>query len=323
MTWRAPATLLPLDSWNPSTTHSVADRVAIACLLEASAPKLGNVHPNAPFPDMTYADFVRSAEAIHPIFNLPIASCGDLIEQAVIATQRAVGRNTNLGILLLLGPLAFANLPRSLASSTPHTPSPIPSHNRLTFPSLQSTLQQTISHLTAYDAAAIYRAIRVAHPGGLGQQTQLDIHASPPLHILEAMQYAQSYDQIAAEYCQGFPRSLQIAGALVPRYRAGEGWLSAIAFVHLEHLAREPDSLIQRKHGPTIAQDVVERAKLLLAQLKTAECPTQHPDWLAFDRYLRGNNPTQLRLNPGTTADLMAAGLFLASQLADWDLPST
>lgn len=323
MTWRAPATLQSLDSWNPSTTHSVADRVAFACLLEASAPKLGNVHPNAPFPDMTYADFVRSAESIHPVFGLPFSSCGDLIEQAVIATQHAVGRNTNLGILLLLGPLVFANLPRHPTSSSTHPPSSIPSHNHDSLPSLQSSLQQTISRLTASDAAAIYRAIRLAHPGGLGQQTQLDIQDSPPPHIIEAMQWAQSYDQIAAEYCQGFPRSRYIAGTLLRRYRAGEGWLSAIALVHLEHLAREPDSLIQRKHGPAIAHDVLVRAKQLLAILGTAEAPTQLPEWLAFDRYLRGNNPSQLRLNPGTTADLLAAGLFLAFQVPDWDLPST
>ena len=37
-----------------------------ACLLEATAPKPGNVHPDASFVDLCYADFVGLAEVAAP-----------------------------------------------------------------------------------------------------------------------------------------------------------------------------------------------------------------------------------------------------------------
>src|SRR3989442_13540233 len=44
----------------------VAAAAQLACLLEASAPKPGNVSPFASFRDTTYEDFLASAPAIGP-----------------------------------------------------------------------------------------------------------------------------------------------------------------------------------------------------------------------------------------------------------------
>ena len=44
----------------------VAAAAQLACLLEASAPKPGNVSPGAAFRDATYEDFLASAVAIGP-----------------------------------------------------------------------------------------------------------------------------------------------------------------------------------------------------------------------------------------------------------------
>ncbi len=78
-----------------------------ACLLEATARKPGNVHPEASFADLTYQDFVRSAHLIAASFehgaDWPV---GRIVFDAVERTQLGVGRNTNLGILLLLAPFA-------------------------------------------------------------------------------------------------------------------------------------------------------------------------------------------------------------------------
>src|SRR6204780_940482 len=100
----------------PSATarlmNSPEDRVAAAyieaCLAELDAPKPGNVHRFAPGHRMEVADFVRSAEA----GAAPIASrgarVGTRVRAAVAATLKAVGQNTNLGIILLCAPLAAA-----------------------------------------------------------------------------------------------------------------------------------------------------------------------------------------------------------------------
>ena len=44
--------------------HSVKAAAQLACILEASAPKPGNVSPGRPFEDLRYEDFVASAIAI-------------------------------------------------------------------------------------------------------------------------------------------------------------------------------------------------------------------------------------------------------------------
>ena len=87
--------------------QTIGQLVEQACLLEARAPKPGNVHPGASFEDLTYEDFVASAAAIRPVFDLARASgIGATVLDAVAATRLRVKTNTNLGIILLLAPLA-------------------------------------------------------------------------------------------------------------------------------------------------------------------------------------------------------------------------
>ena len=66
----------------------------------------------------------------------------------------------------------------------------------------------------------------------------------------------------------------------------------------LAQLARAPDSLIARKHGLPVAIEVSQRAATALAR------PRMIPE---FDLSLRSPR----RLNPGTTADLTAAALYI------------
>ena len=91
---------------------SLEDRVAAAyiaaCLAELDAPKPGNVHRFAPGHRMEVADFVRSAEASAASIAASSAPVGIRVRAAVDATLKAVGQNTNLGIVLLCAPLAAA-----------------------------------------------------------------------------------------------------------------------------------------------------------------------------------------------------------------------
>ena len=83
----------------------------LACLLEVSAAKPGNITPAHDFSDTTYADMVRSALALGPVFARRRArarSVGELIADGVDATARVAGANTNLGIVLLFAPLVRA-----------------------------------------------------------------------------------------------------------------------------------------------------------------------------------------------------------------------
>ena len=140
----------------------LSECVRLACLWEAESRKIGNVHPGARFAKTTIEDFRRSAEAIAPIFaDAATRPVGVTIRRAVEATQAAVGQNTNLGIILLLAPLAAV-------------PRDVPLREGI------KTLRTTVE-----DARDVYAAIRLANPGGLNDAAEQDVHDEPTvtLHV--------------------------------------------------------------------------------------------------------------------------------------------
>src|SRR5215469_5898833 len=89
----------------------------LACIWEATARKPGNVHRFRDFEDVTYLDFLQSAAAIAPILAAVASSrlsVGQAIHEAVRRTRTVSPNNTNLGIVLLLTPLAAVPLQRPL-----------------------------------------------------------------------------------------------------------------------------------------------------------------------------------------------------------------
>src|SRR5687767_12772288 len=93
------------------TAADVAAAAQLACLLEASAPKPGNVCPGRHFADVRYEDFLASAVAIGgPFAGAAGRPLGATVRLAVEATSQWTRTNTNLGIVLLLAPLVRAGL---------------------------------------------------------------------------------------------------------------------------------------------------------------------------------------------------------------------
>ena len=91
----------------------LAQAVQVACVLEVTAPKPGNVTPAHDFADTTYADMVRAGLALGLVLGRAgERRVGELILEGVRASARAAAANssraanTNLGIVLLLTPLA-------------------------------------------------------------------------------------------------------------------------------------------------------------------------------------------------------------------------
>ena len=86
------------DPWNwlaPVVT-SPAEAVRWACLLEATAPKVGNVYPGRPFENLSYADFVAAADIAARSFANP-TRFSEAVLSAVLETSRCRATNVNLG----------------------------------------------------------------------------------------------------------------------------------------------------------------------------------------------------------------------------------
>jgi triphosphoribosyl-dephospho-CoA synthase len=270
----------------PNSPLSVGQCATLACLLEVTAPKPGNVHRGADFEDMTFTDFMLSAVAIGPaVDEATDRAVGATVLAAIQATRQLVDVNTNLGTVLLIAPLAA--VPRDQC--------------------LENGLPAVLRAMTAEDAVAVYEAIRLAQPGGMGCVNEMDVGKPAPPDLLAAMRDAASRDMVARQYAEDFDQLLHVVR---PQLVSGldAGWLLSDAIIHaqMQLLARYPDSLIERKCG-------VETARLaseLAAGVLQAGQPGQeayHRALADMDFWMRSDAN---RRNPGTTADLIAAGLF-------------
>ena len=152
-------------------------------------------------------------------------------------------------------------------------------------------------------------AIRLANPGGLGDAPEQDVHSEPTVTLLEAMQLAADRDMVARQYANGFADVFDFGVPAFLDAFAKFGCVeAAIIDTQLRWLAAYPDSLIARKNGRAVAEDVQQRAADVL-QRGGIETPEGRAAGVALDTHLRSNGN---KLNPGTTADLITACLFVA-----------
>ncbi len=287
----------PLEANSNPVPIGVA--ATLACLYEATARKPGNVYPGADFDETTtYAAFVNSAIAIGPVLEkAPKVGVGVTVLDAVQATRDAVGTNTNLGTLLLIAPLAVVPRDTTLADG----------------------IGKVLAELTPDDTRNVYEAIQLASAGGLGREKVADVNAAPPrdLTLTGAMRLAADRDSVARQYTNDFADVLvNSAAAIAFGLALGVSLESAIIQTYMDILSSMPDTLIQRKCGQFTAEEARHRAELVMqsGELGSEKSKLAFAD---FDRWLRADGH---RRNPGTTADLIAAGLFvlLREGRLDW-----
>jgi triphosphoribosyl-dephospho-CoA synthase len=278
------------------TPEAVGAAAQLACLLEVSAPKPGNVSPERHFHDTRYEDFLASAVAIGPALSAAGEQpLGITVRDAMAATSRWTSSNTNLGIVLLLTPLARAA--------------------RRSGGLLQDRVSGVLGETTVSDAAEVYAAIRRARPGGLGQAPKEDVAARPSVTLREAMALAAERDAVAREYVTDFALTFETgAPALREARAAGLSWSDAAVETYLVLLAAVPDTHIARKLGPATANEVSRRAREVL-QAGGVRSASGRETLARFDTELRDPRNTR---NPGTTADLTCAALFVVILEDGW-----
>jgi triphosphoribosyl-dephospho-CoA synthase len=275
----------------PVETDRITWSVHIACLLEVSADKPGNVTWGKDFWDTRFVDFMASAVAIGPAFrNAAETPVGEIIFRAVSDTGRLANTNTNLGMILLLAPLARA---AALGHSG----------------DLRESVQEVLRALTVEDAVNAFEAIRLAAPGGLGQVSRYDVRRNGvDITLLEAMRLAQERDTVAREYATDFEITFGLGYASLKQFwEEGHSFSASIVQTYLTILAHVPDTLIVRKKGWDVARDISHRAqKVLDAGGAFSEAGQQ-----ALKEFDAAVRDPKHRFNPGTTADLVAASLFV------------
>ncbi|MBZ6496520.1 triphosphoribosyl-dephospho-CoA synthase [Natrinema longum] len=274
--------------------RSSAGNAELALLLEvAGTPKPGNVDRHRDLADLCFEHFLAGAVGARDGLELAAdgAAVGPAFERAVDGMATQDGGNTQFGALLLLVPLVRA------------------ARTELSQPVVEATVEET----TVGDAAAFYRAfehvdVAVADPPD--DMAALDVRrggdAIPELEargltLFDVMDRSVPGDDVAREWVRGFDRSF----AAAERLAAADGPISdRTAATFLSLLAERPDTLVATRHDEATARSVTDRAAALV-EADALETDPSAVEAFAEDLVDRG-------INPGTTADVTAAGLFIA-----------
>ncbi|SDM44840.1 triphosphoribosyl-dephospho-CoA synthase [Halogranum gelatinilyticum] len=270
---------------------SPAEHAELALLLEvAGTPKPGNVDRTHDLDDLRFEHFLAGSVGSRRGLQLAEegARVGEAFEHGVAGMSQQRGGNTQFGCLLLLVTLVRA------AASDDH---------ELTPEGVTAVVEST----TVADAADFYRAfehVDVAVDDPPADAPDLDVRrgagAIPTLEergltLADVMAMSEERDGNAREWTGGFARTFATAESIL----ADDGPVldrASRAFVDL--LAEEPDTLVATQHGPEVAREVSRRAAEVQGDPEAVER-------LADEFVAEG-------LNPGTTADITAAALFVA-----------
>ncbi|ADB60776.1 triphosphoribosyl-dephospho-CoA protein [Haloterrigena turkmenica DSM 5511] len=271
-----------------------AANAQLALLLEvAGTPKPGNVDRHRDLEDLRFEHFLAGAVGARD--GLETAANGGAVgaafERAVAGMAGQRGGNTQFGSLLLLVPLVRA------------------AREDLSGPVVEAVCEDT----TVADAADFYRAfdhVDVFVDDPPADMEPLDVRrgsdAVPVLEergltLLDIMSRSVPGDDVAREWVEGFERTFRAA----ERLAAADGPLGdRTAAVFLSELAERPDTLVANRSGEAVAREVTDRAAELVKR-DALETDPEAVEVFAEELVARG-------VNPGTTADIAAAGLFVA-----------
>jgi len=268
----------------------IAGCAELAMLLEVSAtPKPGNVDRTHDFQDVTYEHFLASAVGIFPVFKKAAsARCqiGDLILDAVNASaQWQKAGNCHFGAILLLIPMCVAAGKSSNISQ------------------LRRNVIDVVENTTSVDAVQFYKSfhcvdvrVKESHFLDVKDPKSLQTILDQDLTLYEIMQLSSPNDTLAREWVEGFPRTFHGSQLMKQYVASGQSVNDSIVQLFLKLLGEYPDTLIAKKWGMEVAREISTKAANVM----------RNGDVQDFDRDL-----VQRKVNPGTTADLVIASLFV------------
>ena len=306
---------------NYQKAQTISRCLQIATILEVSTQKPGNVGFESNFETTRIEHFLASTIAVGPTFqkaaylgikvankNLKVdkVGVGELIKEACceVATWQH-GGNTILGTIILLIPIAIA------AGMTPKT------KTETDFSSLRQKIDLVVKSTTALDSVNLYEAVDIANPSGLGGAPDFDVsNPKSKKHLLtqnvglfEVFKIAQSYDDICYEWVNNYPITFDLAYPYLKQQLKQKTLNISILQTFLKILSTRPDTFIARKAGKEKSRQVTLEAKKAL-ELGGPETTEGKKSIETLDKKLRA---AKNNLNPGTTADLTAAALALAT----------
>ena len=282
--------------------NEIAKLAQIASTFEVSGyPKPGNVHRTRDFDDMVFEDFLISGIVIgdsvrEACSNVDVNNpeLGKYILQAISETDRWIKNNTNLGIVMMTMPIAVA---ASISNN---------------FDEIRDNICLLMSNTSVDDACDVYDAINIADAGGMGDQDEYDVASENAKNELrnnnqtmfDVLKISAPWDMLAREMTSDMPAVFEIGYPTYSKLKKENSLNYSCIMTFLTILSQVPDTLISRKYGEDEALKVSMMTRDLLKLKDSSDFSEKIEE---FDDYLFKN-----KLNPGTTADLTMASIFLS-----------
>ncbi|HEY3361365.1 MAG TPA: triphosphoribosyl-dephospho-CoA synthase, partial [Methanosarcina sp.] len=328
----------PVLEWadKPHISSLIARCAQLAMLLEVSAsPKPGNVDREHNYPDTYFEHFIASSVSVYPVIELAARSrngIGALVRSAVCESSAwQKGGNTHFGAFLLLIPLSMAA--GEFLSSCRKAPYKLLPDE---FETLTARAHAFVQATDCEDAVEFYRAFEMAgvrvnsvEEFSLGDPESTAELRAKEVTLYELMDIARGYDLIANEWVTGFGRCLEGAKSIIEFMQtqnpgaensvsncSGTGINEAIVYTFLKLLSRHRDTFIETKFDKDTADYVSSRAgEILSAWEETSDNTESSGNIRDFEDLLPAvqefdSELLKKRINPGSTADIIIAGLF-------------
>lgn len=273
----------------------IARCAQLAMILEVSAtPKPGNIDRDHNYTDTRFEHFLASAVGVYPVLEKAAASesgIGELIHKAVTESSKwQSGGNTHFGAFILLIPLVMAG---SRCENTT---------------CLKEQAQKIVRETTVNDAVEFYLAfskakvkVKPVDDLDLSDTGSIEKIKEQGLTLFDMMEISGSYDMIAEEWVNGFEKTFECATMIKDKIRKN-GINDAVVLTFMEILSRNKDTFIQTKFDTKKAEEISMRAGNILKgdmnRIMNGICK--------FDEELLNEG-----VNPGSTADIIIAGLFV------------
>ena len=282
--------------------NEIAKIAQIASALEVSGyPKPGNVHRTRDYSDMVFEDFIISGIVIGDTIreactdvDVENPKLGKYILQAVAETDKWIKNNTNLGIVMMITPIAVA---AAISDS---------------FDDIRENVKVVMGNTSVDDACDLYDAINIADAGGMGDQDEYDVASDNAKNELrensqtmyDVLKISAPWDMLAREMTSDMPAVFEIGYPTYHELTQEKSKNEACVLTFLTILSQVPDTLISRKYG---SDEALKVSMMVRDLLNLRDEPDFAEKLKEFDDFLFKN-----KLNPGTTADLTAASIFVS-----------
>ncbi|MFZ3383214.1 MAG: triphosphoribosyl-dephospho-CoA synthase [Candidatus Methanoperedens sp.] len=278
---------------NPS---HIARCAQLAMILEVSAtPKPGNIDRDHNYSDTRFEHFLASAVGVYPILEKAAASksgIGALIHRSVMESYKwQSGGNTHFGAFILLIPLVMAG---GRCENT--TCLKVQAHKIVR----ETTVDDTVEFYLAFSKSKV--KVKPVDDLDLSDTGSIEKIKAQGLTLFDMMEISGSYDMIAEEWVNGFEKTFECAALIQDKIKK-YGINDAVVLTFMELLSRNKDTFIVTKFDIEKAEEVSIRARNILGR----DMNIIINEIRKFDEELLNEG-----VNPGSTADIIIAGLFVS-----------